>query len=58
MRTFFSGHISIGQYPVLTWGNEEQKRRYLPAAGRGDKLFALGLTEPEAGSNPLEMQMT
>ena len=58
VRTFFSGHISIGQYPVLTWGNEEQKRRYLPAAGRGDKLFAFGLTEPEAGSNPLEMQMT
>ncbi|HEV3118306.1 MAG TPA: acyl-CoA dehydrogenase family protein [Gemmataceae bacterium] len=58
VRTFFSGHISIGQYPVLTWGNEEQKRRYLPAAGRGEKIFAFGLTEPEAGSNPLEMQMT
>jgi alkylation response protein AidB-like acyl-CoA dehydrogenase len=58
VRTFFSGHISIGQYPVLTWGNAEQKRRYLPAAARGDKIFAFGLTEPEAGSNPLEMQMT
>src|SRR3989440_6222957 len=58
VRTFFSGHISIGQYPILTWGNEEQKRRYLPAAARGDKILAFGLTEPEAGSNPLEMQMT
>jgi alkylation response protein AidB-like acyl-CoA dehydrogenase len=58
VRTFFSGQISIGQYPILTWGNEEQKRRYLPAAGRGDKICAFGLTEPEAGSNPLEMQMT
>jgi alkylation response protein AidB-like acyl-CoA dehydrogenase len=58
VRTFFSGHISIGQYPILTWGNEEQKRRYLPAAARGEKLLAFGLTEPEAGSNPLEMQMT
>src|SRR5438552_6660087 len=58
VRTFFSGHISIGQYPVLTWGNEEQKRRYLPAAARGEKILAFGLTEPEAGSNPLEMQMT
>ncbi len=58
VRTFFSGHTSIGQYPILTWGNEEQKRKYLPAAARGDKIVAFGLTEPEAGSNPLEMQMT
>src|SRR5205814_688926 len=58
VRTFFSGHTSIGEYPVLTWGNEEQKCRYLPAAARGEKVFAFGLTEPEAGSNPLEMQMT
>jgi len=58
VRTFFSGHTSIGQYPILTWGSEEQKRRYLPAGARGKKIFAFGLTEPEAGSNPLEMQMT
>jgi alkylation response protein AidB-like acyl-CoA dehydrogenase len=58
VRTFFSGHGSIGQYPILTWGNDDQKRRYLPAGCRGEKIFAFGLTEPEAGSNPLEMQMT
>src|ERR671935_57063 len=58
VRTFFSGHTSIGEYPIMTWGNEEQKRRYLPAACRGEKVLAFGLTEPEAGSNPLEMQMT
>jgi alkylation response protein AidB-like acyl-CoA dehydrogenase len=58
VRTFFSGHTSIGEYPILTWGNDEQKRRYLPAAARGEKVLAFGLTEPEAGSNPLEMQMT
>src|SRR5262245_58652959 len=58
VRTFFSGHTSIGQYPILTWGNEDQKRRYLPASARGDKVLAFGLTEPEAGSNPLEMQTT
>src|SRR5271163_2876182 len=57
VRTFFSGHTSIGQYPILTWGNDEQKRRYLPASVRGDKILAFGLTEPDAGSNPLEMQM-
>jgi alkylation response protein AidB-like acyl-CoA dehydrogenase len=56
VRTFFSGHTSIGQYPIMTWGNEEQKQRYLPASCKGDKILAFGLTEPEAGSNPLEMQ--
>jgi alkylation response protein AidB-like acyl-CoA dehydrogenase len=58
VRTFFSGHTSIGQYPIMTWGNEDQKRRYLPPSVRGEKVMAFGLTEPEAGSNPLEMQMT
>lgn len=58
VRTFFSGHTSIGQYPILAYGNEEQKRRYLPPSTRGEKIMAFGLTEPEAGSNPLEMQMT
>src|SRR6476619_7691376 len=56
VRTFFSGHISIGQYPILTWGNEEQKRRYLPAGATGEKVFAFGLTAPDDGSNPLELQ--
>lgn len=58
VRTFFSGHTSIGQYPIMTWGNEEQKRRYLPPSVQGEKILAFGLTEPEAGSNPLEMKMT
>jgi alkylation response protein AidB-like acyl-CoA dehydrogenase len=56
VRTFFSGHTSIGEYPILTYGSEELKSRYLPAAARGDKILAFGLTEPDAGSNPLEMQ--
>jgi alkylation response protein AidB-like acyl-CoA dehydrogenase len=58
VRTFFSGHTSIGEYPIFTWGSEDLKHRYLPAACRGDKILAFGLTEPEAGSNPLEMQST
>jgi alkylation response protein AidB-like acyl-CoA dehydrogenase len=58
VRTFFSGHTSIGEYPILTYGNEDQKRRYLPAAARGEKILAFGLTEPDAGSNPLEMTST
>ena len=58
MRTFFSGHSSIGQGPILAWGNEEQKRRFLPPSTRGEIVCAFGLTEPEAGSNPREMAMT
>jgi len=58
LRTLFSGHTSIGEYPVARFGSEEQKQSYLAPACRGEKILAFGLTEPEAGSNPLEMQMT
>jgi len=57
VRTFFSGHTSIGQYPIITWGNEDQKKRYLPASVQGEIILAFALTEPDAGSNPLEMTM-
>lgn len=55
VRTFFSGHTSIGEYPILRYGNAEQRRRYLPRAAAGECILAFGLTEPEAGSNPLEL---
>jgi alkylation response protein AidB-like acyl-CoA dehydrogenase len=58
VRTFFSGHLSIGAYPIQTYGSEQLKRKYLPAAARGEKILAFGLTEPEAGSNPRQMQTT
>jgi alkylation response protein AidB-like acyl-CoA dehydrogenase len=58
VRTFFSGHTSIGQYPIFRYGNAAQKRKYLPATVAGDRIMAFGLTEPEAGSNPLEMTST
>ena len=58
VRTFFSGHTSIGQYPIMRYGNDEQNARYLPASCRGEKILAFGLTEPDAGCNPLEMTTT
>jgi alkylation response protein AidB-like acyl-CoA dehydrogenase len=58
LRTLFSAHSSIGQYPISRFGSEEQKQRYLPGSARGEKIMAFGLTEPEAGSNPLEMKTT
>lgn len=58
VRTFFSGHLSIGAYPIQTWGSDALKKKYLPPAVRGDKVLAFGLTEPDAGSNPREMTTT
>jgi alkylation response protein AidB-like acyl-CoA dehydrogenase len=58
VRTFFSGHSSIGQGPIMAWGNDEQKRRFLPPSTRGEVVCAFGLTEAGAGSNPREMAMT
>lgn len=58
VRTFFSGHSSIGLGPIIAWGSDEQKRRFLPRACGGEIVCAFGLTEPGAGSNPREMKMT
>jgi alkylation response protein AidB-like acyl-CoA dehydrogenase len=58
LRTLFSGHCSIGQMPVIAFGNDAQKRKYLVPAANGDTIMAFGLTEPDAGSNPLEMTTT
>jgi alkylation response protein AidB-like acyl-CoA dehydrogenase len=58
LRTLFSGHTSIGQYPIARFGSPDQQRKYLQPSSRGEKILAFGLTEPDAGSNPLEMQST
>jgi alkylation response protein AidB-like acyl-CoA dehydrogenase len=58
VRTFFSGHTSIGEYPIARYGTHEQKSRYLPRAAKGECILAFALTEPEAGSNPLELTST
>lgn len=58
VRTFFSGHLSIGAYPIQTWGSGELKAKYLPRAVTGEMVLAFGLTEPDAGSNPREMTTT
>ncbi|HYH92449.1 MAG TPA: acyl-CoA dehydrogenase family protein [Candidatus Saccharimonadales bacterium] len=45
-----SVHI-LSQYPVVTWGTDEQRTRWLPAMLAGDALGAFALTEPHAGSD-------
>ncbi|MDE1769913.1 MAG: acyl-CoA dehydrogenase family protein [Thaumarchaeota archaeon] len=51
-RTFFSAHISIGQMVIQNWGNEEQKKKYLPNTTNGNSIMGFALTEPDAGSDP------
>jgi acyl-CoA dehydrogenase len=50
MAVSLSVHI-LSQYPVITWGNAEQKARWLPDMLAGTKLGAFALTEPSAGSD-------
>ncbi len=44
-------HIGIATPPVFTFGTEDQKQRYLVPAIRGEKIGALAITEPDAGSD-------
>jgi butyryl-CoA dehydrogenase len=48
----------IGTTAVYTRGNEEQKKKYLVPAIKGDKIAAFGLTEPNAGSDAASIQTT
>jgi short-chain 2-methylacyl-CoA dehydrogenase len=46
-----AAHTSLGTMPIFLFGNEEQKREWLPDLASGKKLAAFGLTEPGAGSD-------
>jgi len=49
--TIMSVHNSVGCLPILKFGTEEQKQRFLKPMARGEMLAAFCLTEPEAGSD-------
>lgn len=51
--TIFGAHTGIGTLPIVFFGTEEQKKKYLPALATGEKVAAYALTEPEAGSDAL-----
>ena len=51
VSTILSVHNSVGCMPVLRYGSEEQKRRFLVPMARGEMLAAFCLTEPQAGSD-------
>ncbi|WP_025025793.1 acyl-CoA dehydrogenase [Caldalkalibacillus mannanilyticus] len=46
-----SVHTSVGTNPILYFGNEEQKKSYIPKLASGEYLGAFALTEPHAGSD-------
>ncbi len=49
-------HTSVGTEPIVLFGSEEQKRRWLPDLAQGRKLAAFALTEPEAGSDAAHLK--
>ncbi len=51
--TAFGAHTGIGTLPIVYFGTEEQKKKYLPALATGEKIAAYCLTEPEAGSDAM-----
>lgn len=54
----WSAHSHLGTFPLFHWGNEEQKQKYLVPAIKGEKIFAFGLTEPNAGSDVKAIETT
>jgi alkylation response protein AidB-like acyl-CoA dehydrogenase len=51
-------HTGAGSLPIVFFGNQDQKRRYLPKMATGETIAAYALTEPEAGSDALNSKTT
>ena len=55
-RSAMSVQASLVMYPILAYGTEEQRRKYLPKLVRGEMVGCFGLTEPDHGSDPGSMR--
>lgn len=49
---------ALGTFPIILFGNDQQKKKYLPDLAKGKKIAAFGLTEPEAGSDAAAIKTT
>ena len=49
---------ALGTFPIVLFGNDEQKKKYLPDLAKGKKVAAFGITEPEAGSDASAIKTT
>jgi glutaryl-CoA dehydrogenase (non-decarboxylating) len=58
LRVIMSVHAGLNCLSLLTWGSDEQKKKYLVPQAQGDKLATYGLTEPAAGSDARGIQTT
>jgi glutaryl-CoA dehydrogenase len=56
LRSFCSVQGALVMYPILTYGSEEQRTKWLPMLQSGRAIGCFGLTEPGFGSNPAGMQ--
>ncbi|MDD1504226.1 acyl-CoA dehydrogenase [Lysinibacillus sp. CNPSo 3705] len=56
MGVILSVHTSVGTNPIIYFGNDEQKKRYVPKLAAGEYLGAFCLTEPSAGSDAGSLQ--
>lgn len=54
----YGAHTGIGTMPIVYFGTSEQKAKYLPLLGSGQKLAAYALTESEAGSDAMSAKTT
>ena len=54
-RSMLSLQSSLVMYPIYAYGNEKQRKKYLPSLAAGHKIGCFGLTEAEAGSDPSSM---
>jgi alkylation response protein AidB-like acyl-CoA dehydrogenase len=53
-----SAHVSLGSFPIMEFGTEEQKEKYLIPLASGKKIAAFGLTETNAGSDAAKTETT
>lgn len=51
-------HVGIGSLPIVLFGNDDQKKKYLPKLANGDFIAAYALTEPGSGSDALGAKTT
>ncbi|MBM7096974.1 acyl-CoA dehydrogenase family protein [Bacillus sp. H-16] len=54
----YGAHVGIGSLPIVFFGSEDQKKKYLPDLASGEKLAAYALTEPSSGSDALGAKTT
>ena len=56
LSSFMNVQVFLCAQTIQRWGTESQKKEHLPKNVKGEKVYAFGLTEPEAGSDPASLK--